>query len=261
MKTYQKNTNTINSYLRSLLTLSFALGLGACGLNSSEEGTIRANLRGSSNGGGVTSLNSGGKAIDLPTNRPAPTSTKWTFVDMMSVQKSGTNGSLEDFLSLSDGQSVSIDPSNYNYVDIIFWGDMKSTGSVLQVGNAASEQAFFSSLDKNSFAFEMVVWDYYTNTQNAQGQKYDYLGYAYFGKGLSSVQAGELSDVVYVPHSTSPQVHIRFRDNLGDIVIATVLNRSTREMTGTVYYRSTGQPLKYLGNFSRLRVCEMFKCS
>lgn len=252
MKTKQIKTKY---YLRSLLTIGLALSLSACGLNSSDEGTIRANLRGSSNGGSVTSLTNGGKAIELPVNRPANTSQKWTYMSTPKVN-------LENFLSLAEGQQVTIDPNNYSYVEAFFWGDLKSsTNNTLQIGNAASEQAYFTSLDKSKFLFELTIWDYFTDGLNSQGQRYDYLGYAYFSKGINSVQAGELSDAVYVPHSTSPQVGIRFRDNLGDIVIEATLNRSTRTMSGNMFYRATGQSLNYLGTFNNLRVCEMFKCS
>ncbi len=244
-----------NLVFKLIFGLSFIIGLAACGLNSSDDKTIVANLRGSSFGGSTAALTNGGKAIDLQTNRPANTSLKWTY---MSVPKLN----LERFLSINEGTAVTIDNNNYSYVESFFWGDFRTTGgATLQIGNQASEQAYFESIDKSKFQFELTIWDYFTDGLNAQGERYDYLGYAYFGKGLSSVQAGELSKVVYVPNASGAQIGLRFTDSIGDIVIEANLNRSTRTMTGNMFYRVTGSSLVLLGQFNNLKVCEFFKCS
>lgn len=257
MKTKLKYINNKQTKIVALLSLylSATLFLSACGLNSSDETPIQANLRGASRGGSVTSLSNGGKAIDLQVGRPPNTSAKWTYLQV-------PKANLEAFLSLSEGQSVTIDPQNYNYVDAFFWGNFSSTEGALKIGNSMLERQFFNSLDPNKFSFELTIWDYYTNGTNAQGQKYDYLGYAYFGRGTSQVQAGQLSQVKYIDNGNgNPQLGMRFTDSLGDIVFEATMNRSTLKMSGMISFRAPNQNLILLGNFQNLNVCEMFKCA
>jgi hypothetical protein len=241
-------TNKVKTMLVGVIIL--ALYISGCGLNSSE-GTMKANLRGSRSG---NVLADGKKAIDLSISRP---STQFR----LNPNYNGVNS----FLSIAEGTAVTVPSYLYNndQFNIFFWGDLRSaSSSTLQIGNISSEQQYFSNLDKNNFQFEISIWDYYTGTINSTTkEKYDYLGYAYFG----SSKAGSLSGQAYRNNGSSATIGVKFTDSLGDVIIEGDIVRNSSYpkesiMNGTIFVRAAGVSDIALGYFYNVKVCSLFKC-
>ena len=252
-----------NQGLKLIYIIVIGFMLSACSLNSSDNQSVVGNqMRGSRTGNLLTN---GGLAIDLPINRPAQTSFKWAQLIPYDAPGFPFANSLNYFLSVSEGRPVTAPSWVYPGLEMFFWGDLKSSGSgTLQIGNQASEIQYFNNLDKSNFQFELSIWDDLTDyTDPNTNTKYDYLGYAYFGR-TSSSQVGELSGAVFTPGAQPFEFGVRFTDSKGDLMLYFNIQRqsATPTMNGVIEFRGTdrNQPGTRLGSFNGLRVCELFKC-
>lgn len=240
--------------IKVLIILGLSFGLSACGLNNSSDDTLVANQLRGSRTGNVAAFNNK-KAIDL--NISKPSSSVWG-------ELSGTRQALEGFLSIAEGQNITLG-SNITNIGLYFWGSLKSTKTKLNLGSRSSVDEYFNSLDQKNFQFELEIWDNYTGGTDSNGNKIDYLGYAYMGRS-SSTQVGSLSGFGYQDTSYGPYVGVKFTDSLGDIIVEGQITVNSSNvngslMDGKVSYRSKyNSQAAVLGTFSNLPACKFFVC-